>query len=193
VQDDLSDRLRDLVGYAQEAGAPEAWLTETAHALVAALLERAAMCRALGEVRLKTLQACTQQAALAARLQAAGFTGVALRGAVCARLGISERTYWRRRRDCHARGSGSAVPSGRSPDRRPPMTKSLINPQDRNIGGTMPGAISQAHTKPGFVAPSVPRASDGGGDGTTGGNFQMPANNAGPGFPQQVDAEDPSE
>lgn len=103
----VAQGLRELERYAREGGAPPELLNAVMPTLVELLLDDVA-----GR-RLKTLQAAARTRQLAERLQAVGYTGGDLLGAVCARLGISERTFYRHRRDCHHRGSGSVVPSGR--------------------------------------------------------------------------------
>jgi hypothetical protein len=97
VREDLSSRLRELVGYAQQAGAPAEWLKQTAEALVTVILDNAELRRAIGPSRLKMLQDQEQLAQFLRSCRTLGYPSGDTARAARARFGYSRSTFYRRR------------------------------------------------------------------------------------------------
>jgi hypothetical protein len=99
---DLPHRLRELATWAEVHGAPRELLDAVLPPLLELLLD------ATANRRLKALEAAARTRALAERLEAGGYQGGDLRLAVRARLGISERTYYRHRASTRGRTYGTS-------------------------------------------------------------------------------------
>jgi hypothetical protein len=91
-------------------GAPDALLRTVMMEVIELLLDD------IGARRLQALQSARALPVVVDRLKGMGYSGGELVRAACTRLGICERTYYRRRAKVLTVGvSSSAVRSGRSP------------------------------------------------------------------------------
>jgi hypothetical protein len=191
---DLPARVRELLAIAERAGAPAAWLAETSAALIEALLEREELRRAIGAERLKRTRAAHALRALAEERRAAGYTAGEVIAAVMAAQRVSRATAYRRLSQASETTPGLGSP--RSPHGGTMKSSKYISPKNATgpnaeaatqAGQGMPGPISPAHSKPSYSPAPVPREQNDKDNTQTSGNFEMPENAVGAGFPQKKD------